>query len=67
MLVWIAGGGVVLWLLIGLVRMSGGSRPGFMPGLLGGMFGVVAGYWVYDTLFHPRRPSAHAEPAHPVQ
>jgi hypothetical protein len=60
-----------LWLLIGLLRMSSqendGGRPGFVPGLLGGMFGSVAGHWVYDTLIHSPKPSPHSEPPQPVQ
>jgi hypothetical protein len=67
----IVGVGLGLWLLIGLLRMSSrtddGGRPGIVPGLLGGMFGSVAGHWVYDTLIRSPKPSPHSEPPQPVQ
>jgi uncharacterized protein len=55
---------VILWLILGLWRAKLAARDNampvggvsgnaaFLPGLLGGMFGAVAGYWVYDRLFH---------------
>jgi hypothetical protein len=67
----IVGGLVGVWLLLGLIRMgiaadrSGivgtatepAHRARFVPGLLGGMFGSVAGHWLYDRLFHaPAKP-----------
>jgi TPM domain len=72
----IAVGAVVgAWLLIGLVRMSSPQntdRPGFVPGLLGGLFGAVAGQWIYDSLVHTPRPttdapSGHPQPSQPIQ
>ena len=67
------GVGLVLWVVFGLVRMHlaqppaapapAAERAGFMPGLLGGMFGSVAGHWIYDTLFqHPPNAPANAAP-----
>jgi hypothetical protein len=67
------GGGLLLWVILGLVRMHlaqppaapapGAERAGFVPGLLGGMFGSVAGHWIYDTLFQaPRTAPANAAP-----
>lgn len=58
-----------LWLLLGLLRMrvarqtlSPGDtiarRNNFVGGLLGGMFGGVAGHWIYDTLFNRGTPQA---------
>jgi hypothetical protein len=58
-----SGGVVAVWLVLGLVRWrlnatrpaaaEEGPREGrLLPGLLGGMFGAVAGYWIYDKLFH---------------
>jgi hypothetical protein len=78
--------GVVLtfWLLLGLIRMrlatkshakaapstSEGPPPRQVPGLLGGMFGSVAGMWIYDKVFHPDRgprPDQPPKPAAPEQ
>ncbi len=74
------GGLLALWMLLGLLRMwlHAGStvgsvnnptdplRPGFMPGLLGGMFGSVAGLWIYDRFFEgppvPRPPALAQKP-----
>jgi uncharacterized protein len=43
------------WLVIGLIRaFSGGGtggRGGFFPMLLGGLFGAVAGMWLYNSFF----------------
>jgi hypothetical protein len=62
---------LVLWLVLGVIRArllltapAGGTevtasgRVTLLSGLLGGMFGSVAGHWVYDTLFH----RSHDEP-----
>jgi hypothetical protein len=55
---------VILWVFLGLWRAKLAARDkavpaggvsgstAFLPGLLGGMFGVVSGYWIYDRLFH---------------
>jgi hypothetical protein len=49
-----------VWLVLGLVRMrmnAASDKPadaqhqGLMPGLLGGLFGAMAGHWIYDTIF----------------
>jgi hypothetical protein len=54
------------WFLFGLLRMTVNREPagaatphrtGFVPGLLGGMFGSVAGFWIYDT-FPAQSPAA---------
>jgi uncharacterized protein len=50
------------WLVIGLIRMftggggggtpgAGGGGGGFMTSLFGGLFGAVAGMWMYNNLF----------------
>jgi hypothetical protein len=68
------GGLLAVWVVFGLIRMRMLRDPapspetpavtarhaGFVPGLLGGMFGSVAGYWIYDTFFQNRAPSAGA-------
>jgi hypothetical protein len=55
---------LALWLVLGLIRARLATPPAdgiqgvsqgrvtVMSGLLGGMFGSVAGHWIYDTLFH---------------
>jgi hypothetical protein len=64
---WLAVGGVMagalaLWGVLGVVRLrlqtktppaeSADSRQlSLQNGMLGGMFGSVAGHWIYDTLF----------------
>jgi uncharacterized protein len=55
---WICIGLVILlgiWVIFGLMRgMSGGGGVGgggFFSSLLGGMFGAVAGMWMYDHFF----------------
>jgi hypothetical protein len=73
------GGVLALWLVLGLVRTwlhkpdpaavaAGTGRPGFLPGLLGGMFGSAAGHWIYDTLFFggPHTPADAAPAAEPA-
>jgi hypothetical protein len=54
-----------LWLVIGLIRAfsgggggggggyggGGGGGGGFFTGLLGGMFGAMAGMWLYNNMF----------------
>jgi uncharacterized protein len=77
---WLIGGIIVgmliAWIALGMFRATkaepaaeqGGGQPaGFMPGLLGGMFGAVAGYWVYDRLFRggPREPAPPLEDVRP--
>ena len=56
----IVAGGVLTWLILCLFRLRLNSRFGdvpderdqlFKPALYGGMFGTLAGHWVYDTLF----------------
>jgi uncharacterized protein len=57
---------VVVWLIIGLIRAmsmggggggygapgyAGGGGGGFMSGLLGGLFGAMAGNWLYHNMF----------------
>lgn len=55
-----------LWLLLGVIRSrllagraeatdSRGRRNSQVAGLLGGMFGAVAGHWIYDSLFDNRK------------
>jgi hypothetical protein len=58
---WICIGLAVLlgvWLVIGLIRAfsgagggAGGGGGGFFPSLLGGLFGVMAGMWLYNSFF----------------
>ena len=62
---WLPVGGVLLgvlglWGVLGLVRQrlqgaaAGPTEPGRLVlygALLGGMFGTVAGHWIYDSLF----------------
>jgi uncharacterized protein len=45
--------GLGIWLVVGLMRaMSGaGGGGGFFPSLLGGLFGGMAGMWMYDSFF----------------
>lgn len=52
--------GLVIWLVIGLIRaMSGGGGMGgggmggggFFPSLFGGLFGAMAGMWMYNQFF----------------
>lgn len=69
--VWILGsivGILGLWLAVGLVRSKLDKRgPGqagpFLPTLFGGMFGMAAGHWIYESLFG-NRAAPPAEP-HP--
>ena len=67
-------GALGVWGVLGLVRMrlqaaaptAGPAEPrrlGLYNGLLGGMFGNVAGYWIYDTLFIASSASAASEAA----
>ncbi len=55
---------VISWVILGIWRAKLAvhdaadraaekvGRGPFMPGLLGGMFGAVAGHWIYDRLFY---------------
>lgn len=73
----IACGLIGVWLLLGLIRMKltqpqpGGEpetpqrRNSLMGGMLGGLFGAVAGHWIYDTLFD--RDKADRPPETPAQ
>jgi hypothetical protein len=64
---------VGLWLLLGVIRSrllagraesvdSRGRRNSQVAGLLGGMFGAVAGHWIYDSLFDNRKEHQPAVP-----
>jgi uncharacterized protein len=66
-----------IWLLLALVRMRVNAvqaegiderHRGLMPGLLGGLFGTVAGHWIYDTIFQRggAKPPEKTEPALPA-
>jgi hypothetical protein len=69
---WVILGILGFWLFLGLVRAklhaseNQGRSPtgqvGTWSGLLGGMFGTVAGHWIYDTLFKNDQPR-HSEGA----
>jgi hypothetical protein len=71
----IIAGLVGLWLLLGVIRMrlmqsrtdhageTQGRKNSLVSGLLGGMFGAVAGHWIYDTLFDHKKPTPPAEVA----
>jgi len=63
---WVCIGLVVLlaiWLVVGVIRAlsggggggggygGGGGGGGFMTGLLGGLFGAMAGMWLYNNVF----------------
>ena len=58
------------WILLSLLRRAtarrqaavGGEQvhPLYHPGMLGSMFGVPAGFWVYDRLFRVERPPVPA-------
>jgi len=77
---WIVGGVILafltVWLILGLMRSKlasrdqtedvAGSSASYVPGLLGGMFGSLAGYWIYDRLFHggPSKPTASEDVAY---
>jgi hypothetical protein len=72
---WAVGGVILAllaaWVVLGVLRAKLAARDRaapvagvaegnrFMPGLLGGMFGSVAGLWIYDRLFRggPREPA----------
>jgi hypothetical protein len=46
------------------------DHQGLMPAMLGGLFGTMAGHWIYDSLFRrsapkPEQPPAEAPPASP--
>jgi hypothetical protein len=64
---WVILAALGLWLTLGVVRMrlnarrggADGIPRGLLPGLLGGLFGVPAGLWIYDTLF--RRHSSRTK------
>ena len=71
---WILGsiaGILALWLVVGLVRAKldargCGAGGHFLPCLFGGMFGMAAGHWIYESLFGNRTnpaPEAHPSPA----
>ena len=78
---WLPVGGVFLgvlglWGVLGLVRQRlqgaavvGAPEPGRLilyGGLLGGMFGTVAGHWIYDSLFVVASRSAAPVVAAPI-
>jgi hypothetical protein len=56
------------WLLLSLLRRISARREAaatyepvrqiYQPAMLGSLFGVPAGFWVYDRLFHLERPPA---------
>jgi len=45
--------GLGIWLIVGVIRgLSGaGTGGGFFPSMLGGLFGGMAGMWMYDSFF----------------
>lgn len=60
----IGGGLLVMWLVIGLIRAltggggggggnggGGGGGGGFMSGMMGGLFGAMAGMYLYNSMF----------------
>jgi hypothetical protein len=69
----VVGGLFGLWVLLSLLRRwrarkeaaLTGAPPGpiYQPAMLGSLFGVPAGYWVYDRLFRLERPRPSAPPA----
>jgi hypothetical protein len=77
---WAVGGVIVAfllcWVILGIWRAKLAARDGavsgaaaggvtFKPGLLGGMFGAVAGHWIYDRLFHGGPREAAPPPEEP--
>jgi hypothetical protein len=80
---WAVGGVIVafliFWVILGLWRAKLSARDkavpdasvsdgaAFKPGLLGGMFGAVAGHWIYDRLFRGGQPEAASPPEAPKQ
>ncbi len=42
-------------------------RPIYQPAMLGSLFGVPAGFWIYDRLFRGERPSAAEHVAEPPE
>ena len=46
------------WLLLRVVRsrVLCHALPIYQPAMLGSIFGVPAGYWIYDRLFQAERP-----------
>jgi hypothetical protein len=74
----VIGGLLLLWVVIGLLRMAVSLRGQRAPaeaaacgghpvvgGMLGGMFGARAGHWICDSLFGPGR-AARDVPAAPA-
>jgi hypothetical protein len=85
-ILWVVGGVIlallVAWVFLGVLRAKLAARDQaapvavtpsggrFMPGLLGGMFGSIAGLWIYDRLFQggsrePALPPADLAPEEP--
>jgi hypothetical protein len=70
---WVVLGLLGFWVFLGLMRIkqhppvedgrSPNGQVGMLSGLLGGMFGTVAGLWIYDTLFKSSQapPPDHVE------
>jgi hypothetical protein len=65
---WVLAGILGFWLCLGLLRakMTASSpgapkagEVGMLSGVLGGMFGTVAGHWIYDLLFKSDTPPPH--------
>jgi hypothetical protein len=64
---------VGVWILLRFVRsrVIYPAPPIYQPAMLGSLFGVPSGYWIYDRLFHAEHPltpppSQHPEPTPPA-
>ncbi len=79
-ILWVIGGLLGLWVVIGLARsLSGAGRyacnpgrgtpteGGALAGVFGGMFGAMAGHWLYESFFGgPAAGEVNAPPETPV-
>ncbi|MFO0880473.1 MAG: hypothetical protein U0840_24270 [Gemmataceae bacterium] len=66
----VCGGLLALWLVLLLLRrqLARNDRPlaTYQPAMLGNIFGVPAGFWIYDRLFASERPLTVPASMHPV-
>jgi hypothetical protein len=72
----VVGSALGLWVLLSLLRRARALREAgathepvrglYQPALLASLFGVPAGFWVYDRLFRLERPTAPLGPLPPI-